>query len=85
MLQTISFDKLALVIGGAGECQCGSSTPLSHADQLQNGNGGIAPKRPQRSHADELARGNGGIVPRLPPLSHAGELARGNGGIAPKF
>jgi len=60
----ISIDQLTNVTGG-----CGPQTdaPLSHADQLKNGNGGIVPKLPAKplSHADQLKNGNGGIVPKL--------------------
>ena len=58
MFTKLSSTMLSGVVGGA--------CPLSHADHLKNGNGGIVPKLPDpRSHAGQLARGNGGIVPKL--------------------
>src|SRR5262249_49350333 len=78
MSTTLPSIDLSRVFGGR---------QLSHADHLNNGNGGVVQKLPDpRSHAGQLANGNGGIVPKLPdPRSHAGQLARGNGGIVPKL
>jgi hypothetical protein len=68
MFDIISSLSLSHVTGGqaATRCPCGcGGAPLSHADHLKNGNGGIVPKLPPLSHADQLKAGNGGIVPKL--------------------
>ena len=66
MFRTILLENLSLVTGGCPDgTRCFQRPPVSHEDQLKNGNGGIVPKLPPLSHADQLKNGNGGIVPKL--------------------